>query len=112
MTAAESRVEIKHFDGGIVLTIKDAHVSQYSQVEGLKREILPLLEEAKSKRVVLDFTNLKFLATPFFALLIRMRQRTRNIELCNLSPNVKDVLEVTNLNKIFPVCKDPLATSA
>ena len=108
MQTVEPKVEYKCFDGGIVLTLKDAKISQYSQVEVLKREILQLLENEPAQRVVLDFTNVRFFSTPFFSLIIKIRQKAGHLELCNIDPNVREVLEVTNLTKIFPVCKDPL----
>jgi anti-anti-sigma factor len=112
MQTIEPKVELKRFDGGIVLTLKDTTISEYRQVEGLKREILKMLENAQDQRVVLDFANVRFFATPFFALIIRIRQKAGHLELCNLGPNVREVLEVTNLTKIFPVCKDPLRHNA
>jgi anti-anti-sigma factor len=112
MQTVEPRVELKSFDGGIVLTLKDATISGYKQVEDLKREILPMFENVQSQRVVLDFTNVRFFATPFFALIIRIRQRASRLEFCNLDPNVRKVLEVTDLTKIFPICKDPLCQNA
>ena len=112
MQTVEPKVELKRFDGGIILTFKDATISQYSQVEGLKREILQLLENEKAQRVVLDFANVRSFATPFFALIIRIRQKAGHLELCNLDPNVREVFEVTNLTQIFPICKDPLRHNA
>jgi anti-anti-sigma factor len=112
MQTVEPKVELKRFDGGIVLTLKDAKISGYRQVEGLKREILPMLENEQAQRIVLDFANVRFFASPFFGLIIRIRQKTGRLELCNLDPNVREVLEVTNLTKVFPVCKDPLGHNA
>jgi anti-anti-sigma factor len=111
MQTLESRVELKSFNGGIVLTLKDAKISEYGQVEGLKQEILQMLENEQVQRVVLDFTNVRFFSTPFFSLIIKIRQNAGRLELCNLDNNVREVLEVTNLTKIFPVCKDPLCHS-
>jgi anti-anti-sigma factor len=112
MQSGGPKVELKRFDGGIVLTLKDATISGYRQVEGLKREILPMLENEQAQRVVLDFANVRFFATPFFSLIIRIRQKAGHLELCNLDPNVREVLDITNLTKIFPICKDPLGHNA
>jgi anti-sigma B factor antagonist len=109
MQTVESGVKLKSFNGGIVLTLKDATISGYGQIEGLKQEILQMLENEQDQRVVLDFTNVRFFSTPFFSLIIKIRQNVGSLELCNLNKNIREVLEVTNLTKIFPVCKDPLA---
>ena len=106
-------IEVAHFDGGIILTFKEAKIVKYRQVEALKTEIFPLLEKVRKQRVVLDFANLRFLATPIFALLIKIREKAGKlggqVEICNISPSIKEVLDVTNLTKIFPVSKDPRA---
>ena len=102
------RVELKGFAGGIVLILNDKKISGYKEVERLKKEIIPMLENVQGKRVVLDFANVRFFATPFFSLIIKIRQKAGCLELCNLDPNVREVLEVTNLTHIFPICKDPL----
>lgn len=112
MQTIEPRVERKSFDGGIVLTLKDATISGYKQVEDLKREILPMFENVQSQRVVLDFINVRFFTTLFFALIIKIRQKAGCLELCNLDQNLREVFEITNLTKIFPVCKDPLRHNA
>jgi len=106
-------IGVAHFDGGIILTFKDAKITKYRQVETLKTQILPLLEKARKQKVVLDFANLQFLATPIFALLIKIREKAGKlggrVELCNISPTIKEVLDVTNLTKIFPISNDPRA---
>ena len=107
-----SKIELRRFDGGIILTLKDATISRYRQVEDLKQEILQILEYEQARRVVLDFTNVRFFSTPFFSLIIKIRQKAGHLELCNLDRNVRQILEVTDLTKIFPVCKDPLRCSA
>jgi anti-anti-sigma factor len=108
MQVAKSKVEVRHFDGGIVLSIQDATISGYKQVEALKREILDILENEQPKRVVMDFANVRFFTTPFFSLIIKIRQKAGHLEFCNLDSNVMELLEVTNLSKIFPICKNPL----
>jgi anti-anti-sigma factor len=112
MQATKSKIEVRHFDGGIILTFQDKTISGYKQVEGLKQEILDILENEQAKRVVLDFINVQFFSTPFFSLIIKIRQKAGQLELCNLDRNVREVLDVTNLTKIFPICKDPLCRSA
>jgi anti-anti-sigma factor len=112
MQADESKIELRRFNGGIILTLKDATISRYRQVEGLKQEILQILENEQARRVVLDFANVRFFNTPFFSLIIKIRQKAGQLELCNLDRNVRQVLEVTELTKIFPECKDPLRCSA
>ena len=80
MQTVEPKVELKRFDRGVVLTLKDATISGYKQVECLKREILQMLENAQSQRIVLDFANVRFFSTPFFALIIRIRQKAGRLE--------------------------------
>jgi anti-anti-sigma factor len=108
MQVAKSKIEVKHFDGGIILAFQDRTISGYKQVEGLKQEILDILENEQAQRVVLDFTNVRFFSTPFFSLIIKIRQQAGHLELCNLDRNVREVLDITDLTKIFPICKDPL----
>jgi anti-anti-sigma factor len=111
MQTVESGVELKNFDGGIVLTLKDETITGYGQIEGLKQEILQMLNNAQFQRVVMDFANVRLFSTLFFALIIKVRQQTGRLELCNLDKNVRKVFEVTNLTEVFPVCKDPLCSS-
>jgi anti-anti-sigma factor len=111
MQIVESGVELRNFDGGIVITLKDATITGYGQIEGLKREILQMLNNTQFQRVVINFANVRLFSTLFFALIIKIRQQTGQLELCNLDKNIRDVFEVTNLTKLFPVCKDPLCSS-
>jgi anti-anti-sigma factor len=109
MKTATPRVELKGFDGGIVLAFNDSAFTEQTQVECLEREILPMLESTQAKRVVIDFAKVRFFSTPFFSLIIKIRQKAGLVQICNLDRKVREIFDVTHLTQIFPVCKDPLS---
>lgn len=107
MKSAESRVTVEFTDKAILLTFNDERISAKHQVKQLEDSILPVLDQAKEKTVVLDLAAVRFVSTIFLALLIRIHKRIcemgGRMELSNLHSSTHKILEVTNLTRIFTI---------
>lgn len=107
MKSAVSRVTVEFTDKAILLTFNDERISEEHQVKDIEASILPVLDQAKEKTVVLDLAAVRFVSTIFLALLIRIHKRICELdgrmELSNLHSSTHKILEVTNLTKIFTI---------
>jgi anti-anti-sigma factor len=116
MDTTASRISVIEFDEGVVIRFEKSQLTEYGEIQVLKSEILPIIERAGKKRVVLDFGKLQLLSTPFLSLLIKIREKTKRwsgrVELCNLNRHIAEVLRITDLETIFEFCDDPLAEPA
>jgi anti-sigma B factor antagonist len=111
MENEEARVEVQNTDKSIVFTFNDERIAEERQLIELEGTILPLLDEAAGKAVVMNLVNVRFASTIFLAFLIRVYKKVcevgGRVELCNLHPNTLRVLETTNLTKVFAISPSP-----
>ena len=80
----------------------------YEQVEAGARDLLDLLNRASVKNVVLDFHKTDYYGSTalgfFVRLWKRVRQRGGSLAFCNISDHEKEILRVTKLDHLWPVC--------
>lgn len=96
-------------DKGItILTLTLDNITMHKN-EDLKKAFTKLLDEGK-KRIVLDLSNTNFISTIVIASFVFMLKRAKesggNLIICGAKEKVKEVLTITNLDKIFDICED------
>jgi anti-sigma B factor antagonist len=73
----------------------------------LERTLLAAMAAADPPRMVLDLANTRFLGSRFIEVVVRawkrLRDRRGELALCNLNPFCYDVLERTQLNRLWRV---------
>jgi anti-sigma B factor antagonist len=68
-----------------------------------RNEIVQLLEQTQCKVLGFDLTGVKLIPSGLLGLLASLRRMGIEVHLYNPSPDVKDVLEVTQLHTLMPV---------
>lgn len=66
-------------------------------------EMLKLIEVGKCRVLAFDLTGVKLIPSGLLGLLTSVRQHGVEVHLYNPSEDVRDVLSVTNLDKVMPV---------
>jgi anti-anti-sigma factor len=66
-------------------------------------EMLKLIEHEKCQVLAFDLTGVKLLPSGLLGLLTSIRQHGVEVHIYNPSEDVRDVLSVTNLDKVMPV---------
>lgn len=68
------------------------------------------LLNAGNKKIILDLLNTKYISSLILASLVFMQKRAKdtggNLLICNVQNQVKEIIEVTNLDKIFDIMTD------
>ncbi|WP_166825469.1 STAS domain-containing protein [Thalassoroseus pseudoceratinae] len=75
-------------------------------LQEVRTEILTAVESAEPPLVVLDMSNVNFFGSAFIEILFRAWNRLEKAEngkfvICGLMPYCKEVLQVTNLDRIW-----------
>src|SRR5438270_743634 len=105
----ETRVE----QGVLVLTVTAPRLRSdaFELVEALRQELLAAVAEAKLPRVALDLARVEYFGSAGFRPLLSLRrqvqERNGHLVLCNLHPDVEEVLLVTRLINL----RDPAAAT-
>jgi anti-sigma B factor antagonist len=107
MDPAESKIFVQHGIDVTIVTFHDEEILEERQIKELEESIMPTVEKAQRENLMLDFSNVRFLSSAFLGLLIKIHkkicERKGHLKLCNISPSIYKVFEITQLNKIFDI---------
>ena len=68
-----------------------------------REELVKLLQSAKAKTLGFDLTGVRLIPSGFLGLMASVRGLGIEVHLYNPSPDVREVLETTNLNRLMPI---------
>jgi anti-anti-sigma factor len=101
--------------GVLVLTIASAQVQGDQLAEALREEFFQALDHFQLPKVVVDFQQVKYMGSAGFRPLLSLHRRLRDqggsMILCNLCPEVEEVLRVTRLVSTSRSLPAPFATA-
>ena len=70
------------------------------------RELLGLVDEAEGK-MLLNFQGVTFMSSAMIGKIVLLSKKCGSnktiIKLCNIAPSIKEVFEITRLNKMFQI---------
>jgi len=71
-------------------------------------DLMSLLERARQcQKMVLDFERVQFMSSAMIGKLVLLNKKAKaekvDLRMCNVQPNVLDVLKLTRLNKLFTI---------
>lgn len=97
-------------DGDVVVLVPTSNLSELesSHFEDEFRAIISQLEEAGHHKIVLDFAGTDYYGSTALGLFVRLWKRicrqNGQLAFCNVSPHEKEVLHLTRLDTLWPIC--------
>ena len=92
----------------IVTALIDLRELNYEEVEAGARHVLHLLHQKAIKNVVLDFHKTDYYGSTalgfFVKLWKRIKERNGHMAFCCVSAHEREILKVTNLAGLWPIC--------
>jgi len=70
------------------------------------RELLELADRAEG-RMLLDFQGVNFMSSSMIGRIVMLNKKckgTTDLRLCNVSPSIMEVFEITRLDRLFNIC--------
>lgn len=74
------------------------------------RELLECADRAKTEglgKLLLDFRGVTFMSSAMIGKIVLMNKRCKSndvkVKLCNIAPSIKEVFEITRLNRVFDI---------
>jgi anti-anti-sigma factor len=109
MTAAAGAFEVELAGETLIVTpVMDLRELDFSGIEAGAREILDRLGNSTIKNVVLDFHKTDYYGSTalgfFVKLWKRVKERKGRMALCCLSEHEREILAVTKLDGVWPIC--------
>jgi anti-anti-sigma factor len=95
-------------DTVIVIPLDDLGELACSQIVAGAKEVLELLDRTPAKNVVMDFCKTDYCGSTalefFVKLWVGVSKRNGRMAFCNVSDHEKDILRITHLDRLWPIC--------
>lgn len=79
-----------------------------TSVQRIASELAEWRASGEQRSLLLDFEDVRFLGSEFLnELIVLQRQKRFRPVLCNLSPEIEEVFQITHLNRIFEIRPRP-----
>jgi anti-anti-sigma factor len=107
MEPKEARMIVENGTDVTLVTFEEENILEEQQIRRLERALLPVVHQNESKRLVLNFQNVRFMSSSFLGLLVKVHKRAvelgGHLQLYNLDPKIHKVFEITQLVKVFDI---------
>ncbi len=107
---SKSNLLMEDYAGVVVVTFTDSSILDRGVIEQIGRELYHLVDEENRRQLVLDFSNVKFLASHTLGILLTLHKKAKEIKgdvvLCGLKKDLKKVFTITSLDKVFKFYPD------
>jgi len=110
---ANSHLLVEDYAGVTVVKLQDSSILDTHVIDRIGRELYALTDEQNRRKLVLDFSNVKFLASHTLGVLLTLRKKSQaiggSLVLCGLRKDLMQVFLITNLDKVFEFFSDDAA---
>ena len=107
MSNEQSGIKVEYGMDVTLVTFNEERIVEENQIRQLHKSFEPVIEQNQSKKMVLNFDNVKFMTSAMLGLLVRIHKNVTEqggrIQLCNMEPNIQRIFEITKLTKIFEI---------
>ena len=105
-----SETEIDYIGNVTVVRFCEPRIGDLLAVEELGRELYELIEQRVNRKLVLDFSGVRFFSSAAIGKLISLNGRLKALggvlKLCNLPPEILEVFHVCKLDRLFDIRQD------
>jgi anti-sigma B factor antagonist len=101
----QPRLKTTESEGVTIVSFQDASILDTGTIQRVARELYETVENAPSRKVVLDFANVRFISSQTLGVLLTLRRKADKadvkVALSCIRPELVRVFEITNLDKLF-----------
>ncbi len=98
-------VEYKVF--ATVVTLTQEKILEDMEITAIEHSIMPLINDADTVKMIINFSNVKFLSSAVLGLLIRISkkiyEKQGQLRLCCIDPKILNVFKITRLDRVFEI---------
>lgn len=106
----ESGLVISQIQDVTVVSFRNRSILDSVGVEAISRELYALVDEQARKKIVLDFSNVRFLSSQMLGVLIALHKKLKEIGgryiIAGLQPELHRVFRITRLDKVLDFAED------
>jgi anti-sigma B factor antagonist len=107
MPSQESRIRVKKADGVTHVEFVDRNILDEGNIQAIGEQITALVDAEPGPKLLISFANVEHLSSAALGQLITINNRVRakqgQLRLANIDPQIKEVFQITRLNKLFQI---------
>ena len=96
--------------GVLVVSFTDAKILDEAKIQQIGKELMELVPQATSSKMLLDFTGVSFMSSAMIGKLVLLHKKCKSsdvtMKVCSISDNVMEVFKITRLHKVFDIQND------
>ena len=100
-----SGLVVSEIQGVTVVNFRHTSILESTVVEAIGEELYALVDELARRKIVLDFTPVRFMASQMLGVLIALHKKVTGIKgtvvLCGLRPDLHKVFKISRLDKLL-----------
>lgn len=110
MDPLSPKIAVQYIEKAIIVTLNEEKILEEMEIRALEDIIMPLISADKPTKLVIDFSNVKFLSSAVLGLLIRISKKIYEsdgqLKLCCIERNISKIFKITRLDKVFDIFED------
>ena len=110
MSELKPKITVEYSENATIVTLAEERILEEEEIRALQEAIISIIDESGRLNLILDFRNVRFLASAVLGLLIRISKRIYEsdgqLKLCNIDRKIHEVFKITRLTKIFDIQRD------
>jgi anti-sigma B factor antagonist len=104
MPTPASRIHIQHIGDVTVVTFRDRRIIDEPNIQKIGEELFGLVDMLDCRKILTDFSNINYLSSAAIGKLLTLNKKVKaaggKLVLCNLEPNVHEVLMVARVRAL------------
>ncbi len=108
--SSPSKLRIRSVEDVTAVRFQDASILDTQLIHDIAQELDQLIEGENNKKLLLDFTEVKFFSSSAFGVLVTLSKKIAAIEgqlvICALAAELRKVFKITSLDKLFDFADD------
>jgi anti-sigma B factor antagonist len=110
MADQDSKLLVQNRGGVTVVSFLDFSVLDRAEIDAIGDELVNLVDQHGKKRLLINFEGVDYLSSTMLGKLIvvhkRVMQHHGQLKLCGIKPSIREVFEITKLDKVFDIYED------
>ena len=107
---AETQLVVQNISGVVVANFTEASILDAQGIEAIGRQLYELVDDQAQRKILLDFSRVRFLSSSMLGVLISLQKKSQAIKgqvaICGLRGDLKKPFEITHLDKLFKFHKN------
>jgi anti-sigma B factor antagonist len=104
------RLEVEQIGEVAVVSLTSRKLLSEESIQAVGEELSHLVDQSDRKKLLLNFSKIEHMSSAMLGMLIRLHKKVLmaggKLVLCGIDPQIREVFEITKLDKVFPIYKD------